>query len=146
MGKKYMPFDVTTLDGKRLTNASCKGKVTFINFWFEGCQPCRGEFGQLNNLYDSLKDNPHFQFIAITFDPKETLPDFVLKNNIHYPVATVEDQAESKRLDFRMGYPNSIVLDKTGKIAYIGMKAITNKDAKYEVPFSTILSVIKEKL
>ncbi len=140
-----MPFNVTTIGGKNLTNASCKGKVTFINFWFQGCAPCRGEFGKLNEIYNTYKDNPNFEFVAITFDPAATLPDFVAKNMIGYPVAAV-DQKESKRLDYRMGYPNSLILDKKGNIAYIGMKAITEKDAQYEVPLSTINSVIEREL
>ena len=51
------PFRVISMDGKVITNESCKGKVTFISFWFEGCTGCRAEFAEMNELYDSLKND-----------------------------------------------------------------------------------------
>ena len=144
-GKPYMPFDVVTTDGKRLTNESCRGKVTFINFWFEGCEPCREEFKVLNELYKSIADKEGYEFVAITFDPATTLPDFIKKNNLHYPIATVEDRNESKRMDYRMGYPNSIILDKQGNIAYIGMGGIARKTAPYKLSLKEIKSVLKRE-
>ncbi len=143
-GSTYMPFDVTTLEGSRLTNVSCKGKVTIINFWFEGCGPCRGEFGELNSLYDSIIKMPSVQMVAVTFDAKETLPPFIAKHQLRYPIATVESQRESKRLDYNMGYPNTIILDKQGKVAYIGMKAIGEVNEEYKVSMSKLLNIIKD--
>ncbi len=143
-GTKYMPFEVTTLDGKKFNNANCKGKVTFVNFWFEGCGPCRGEFGKLNELYDSIQHISGCQLVAVTFDDTATLPDFIQKFNLRYPIATVGDQRESKRLDYNMGYPNSIILDKQGKIAYIGMKAIGDVEEAYKVPLKKLLGIMHE--
>jgi cytochrome oxidase Cu insertion factor (SCO1/SenC/PrrC family) len=146
IGAKYLPFDVTTLDGKRLTNESCNGKVIFINFWFEACFPCRGEFGKLNELYDSLKDNPAYEFVAITFDRKETLPDFIQKTGIHYPIATVSDKVESKRLNYAMPYPSCIIVDKYGRIRYIAMKGISEKEDTYKVALQSVLTRMKKLL
>ena len=92
VGKIYMPFDVVTLDGKHINNESLKGKITWLNFWFENCPGCRNEFDKLNRLYDSLKNDPDFQFIAITYDKKETLPAFIKQFNLNYPIATVENE------------------------------------------------------
>ncbi len=141
---RYVPFDVTTLDGKRLTNESCKGKVTFINFWFMFCQPCREEFGKLNDLYDSLKNDTAYQFVAISFDPKEALPEFIRKAGIHYPVATVGDKAESKRLNYGMGYPGSIIIDKYGRIRFIAMKGIAEKEGPYKMTLPSVLAIMKK--
>ncbi len=146
IGTKYVPFDVITLEGKKFNNDSCLHKVTFINFWFEGCQPCREEFGKLNELYDSLKDNPTYQFVAITFDRKETLPDFIRKTGIRYPIATVADKIESKRLNYTMGYPSSIILDRGGTIRFIEMKGIADQESSYKVALHRVLSVMKSLL
>ncbi len=144
-GTAYVPFDLTTLDGKRFTSASCIGKVTFINFWFEGCVPCRNEFAKLNELYDSLKDNPSYQFVAVTFDEKEGLRDFIRQFGLRYPIATVNDQWEEKRLNYQLGYPTSIILDKDGKVGYIGMKGITENDnSAFAISIHTILAKMKQ--
>lgn len=146
LGAKYVPFDVTTLDGKRLNNESCKGKVTFINFWFEGCAPCREEFGKLNELYDSLKDNPGYEFVAITFDAKETLPEFIRKTGIRYPVATVGDKVESKRLNYTMGYPGSVIVDKWGRVRFVAMKGIADKADTYKMTLGDVLERMRKLL
>src|SRR5579872_1254530 len=64
-GTQYVSFEMTTLDGRRLTNELCKGKVVFMDFWFEGCRGCREEFGKLNESYDSLKNNPDNKPLSI---------------------------------------------------------------------------------
>jgi cytochrome oxidase Cu insertion factor (SCO1/SenC/PrrC family) len=117
-GTAYVPFDITTLDGKLITTESSKGKITIFCFWFEGCTGCRAEVNELNALYDSLKNNPGYQFAAITFDDKESLPGFVTKYNIHYPIATVDKEDEFKRLNYHNGCPSLLILDKEERIQF----------------------------
>lgn len=145
IGMRYQPaIGVTTLDGKRFTNASFTGKVTLLNFWFEGCWACRIELPKLNELYDSLKTDPQYQFVSITFDSVNTLPDFIKKNGIRYPVATTMSKAESKKLNYTMGFPSSIILDRNGKIAFIATKAIADKEGDYRVNIHRILAIMRK--
>ena len=133
-GSEYPSFDLTTLDGRRITNESSKGKITFFSFWFESCAGCRQEIPEMNALYDSLKDNARFQFVAITFDSEESLPDFIAKFNIHFPVATVGHEEELERLNHHNGYPSLAIIDKEGRINLIG-------DSKYSVNW--LLTVLR---
>lgn len=141
VGLEYVPINVTSLDGRHITNASLKGKVTWLNFWFEACPGCRNEFDKLNKLYDSLKNDPQFQFIAITYDKKETLPAFIRQFNLHYPTATVGSQVETDRLSYTHGYPTNIVIDKNGKVVLVRWW-LMEREAKYGITITDAYKLI----
>ncbi len=138
-GTAYVPFDVVTLDGRHFNNANCKGKVVFLDFWFEGCGGCRGDFGQLNTLYDSLKNDPSYVFLSVTFDPPETIPAFLKQYKLRYPVATTTEPA-IREMNYHQGFPSKVIIDKEGKIAYIGMQYFPKPE---EVP--AIMRRLKNK-
>jgi len=144
-GTAYAPFRITTTDGKIITNESCLGKVTFISLWFEGCAGCREEFGEMNELYDSLKSDSKCQFLAITYDDLESLKNFITKYKIHYPVATNGDYKSFHQLTYGMGCPAIVVLDKEGRIAMIGMKtlAATKKGPSGDFSISKAISFVR---
>jgi len=120
-GTAYVPFGVATLDGRHINNANCKGKVVFLDFWFEGCSGCRGDFDKLNTLYDSLKNDPSYVFLSVTFDAPETIPGFLKQYNLRYPVATTTEPTV-REMNYHQGFPSKAIIDKEGKIAYIGMQ------------------------
>ncbi len=146
-GKPYMSFDFTSFDGKRFTNESCKGKVTFISFWFESCGGCRTEFPQINKLYESIRSNPDFQFISVTFDPKESLPEFIKENKINFPVATVSDIDLFKKLNYGMGCPSILILDARGMVGLLGLNAVSETgDQERQISIGTILNTMHKML
>jgi len=44
IGKEFTTFSAFDLQGKKYETALLKEKITFINFWFEACRPCKAEF------------------------------------------------------------------------------------------------------
>ena len=144
-GNDYMPFDITTLDGRRLTNESCKGKVVFITFWHTGCTSCLSEtqINHLNMLYDSLGNNPSFQFVSVTFNPSETAATAKNKYNMMYPVATTNNVDECYRLNYKTGFPAQLIIDKNGKVAYLGIGMIGNSDVPFAYSFQHLYAIIK---
>lgn len=141
VGLDYVPINVISLDGLHITNASLKGKVTWLNFWFEACPGCHNEFDKLNKLYDSLKNDSQFQFMAITYDKKEKLPAFINQFALHYPIATVGSQAATDRLSYAHGYPTNIVIDKNGKVALVRWW-LMERDAKYGITLTDAYKLI----
>jgi peroxiredoxin len=145
IGYEYKPIiDINTIDGKRLTNNSFEGKVTFINFWFEMCWPCRAEFGKLNELFDSVKNDSDILFISITFDSLQTLRGFIKKAGIHYPVATTNSKLKSRQLNYSMGFPSSIIIDRKGRIAFIAEKAISDEESEYKANIHRVLAIMRK--
>ena len=146
-GEPYITFDFTSLDGKKFTNESCKGKVTFISLWFESCGGCRAEFPQVNKLYERLKQNPNYQFVAVTYDAIETLPEFIKANKINFPVATVNNYDVFGKMRYGMGCPGIVILDPKGRIGFLGIYATTDdEDHDYAISIGKIEQIMHDLL
>jgi len=76
-------FNVTTLDGKKLSLKSLKGKILVLNFWTLGCGPCRAEMPELNKLVERYKDD-EVVFIAFSSDQRMRLNEFFKKKAFDY--------------------------------------------------------------
>lgn len=117
IGRVFPAFEVTN-ESETINNSILKGKVVLINFWFEGCQPCRAEMGALNELHQQLKDNKDFEFMSFTWDNAAAIKRVEEKFNLLFKVFHA-DEEECRRLNQNNGYPTTIVLDRNGKIAGI---------------------------
>lgn len=141
-GLPYSDFRFTTLDGKTYTAGNTRGKVVYLNFWFEACVPCHIEFDALNRLYDSLKNDTSVVFAALTFETVEQLPVIIAKEKLRYPVASLSKD-ECARLIFDVGYPTSIVIDKMGNIALYETGGFLQKEKAEAFIFNKLLPQIK---
>lgn len=61
-------FVLESLTGDSVSLESLRGKTVFINFWATWCPPCIEEMPSLDALYEELKDEPDFAFLAISTD------------------------------------------------------------------------------
>lgn len=142
-GKDYVPFSITTLDGKEIDNNSIRGKVTFFTFWFKNCAPCLAEFDELNELYSHFKNDTDVVFMSITFDKKEDIKDVLEKYKVTFPVATISSQDEAYRMNYRKGFPSVVLLDMQGRIRRSGVTRITPNDDTESLVTLTINSAVK---
>ena len=118
IGTQYMNFTAITLDNINISEKDLLGKVTLLNFWFEGCAPCVAEFKYLNELYLKYKETSVFQLISFTLDSAEDAKNTSIKHNIHYAIAPISRE-ECSRLSLDNGFPTNIIIDKNGKIIYL---------------------------
>ena len=123
IGKEFCDFESDALDGKVISKKDLKGKITFINLWFETCSPCIAEMGNLIELYSKLKDNKDFQFFSFTIDAFEIAKKAVEKYNIPYIVCPVSRE-DAYRMNLNTGFPTKIILDKEGKIVFFNSGSI----------------------
>lgn len=144
IGTQYVDYKLQLPNGKTYTNATGKGKITLLNFWFGGCPACLEEFSALNDLYDSLKNDPSVQFISIAREPAERIPGLVKKYNIHYPVANITPD-ECSRITYKSGFPTTIIIDKSGRIALFKMEGFSDKMA-HQVMIGKWLTMIKSMM
>lgn len=154
INKPYLPFQMSTLDGRVLNNSNIKGKVTFLNFWMIGCPPCRAEDGELKKVYNRFSKDTSFQFVGVTFDERKILPDFLTGHGINYPIACVSAKVASNMM-YSMDYPSTIIIDKQGNVACLVMGKIedvtdhTYKDMmnhNFSVRTDTVMNTIDRLL
>ena len=117
-GKDAPKFSVTTLDGKNWNNASLKGKVTVLNFWFIACKPCILEIPALNKLAKKYTDDD-VVFLALGLDSKSDIYNFLETQKFEYQLVP---NSEPITEDFRIGvFPAHIVIDPKGKVVLESM-------------------------
>lgn len=116
MGKTAVDFSVTDLQGHQYSLHDLKGKIVVLNFWFTACAPCRQEMPELNGLVDKYKDDRNVVFLAITYDPAQRVKDFLSHQAFAFNIVT--DQQAMINAYGVTNYPTSLVIDKTGEIAF----------------------------
>ena len=123
IGKPFIPFAQTGIDGKLVDIANLKGKVVLIDFWGSWCVPCRLSHPGLKKLYEKYKDKG-FEIIGIanevtSADPadkekawrKAVKEDGINWLHILYDPALFD---AVKAYDIN-GYPTKFLIDQNGK-------------------------------
>ncbi len=104
-------------DGRSFRIADLKG-VTVVNFWASWCAPCRRELPRLAALDRELRSSGG-RVVAISIDEdRRNAERFLRANAPSLGVAFDGPEALARSLDLR-NVPCTIVLDRTGAIAYV---------------------------
>jgi cytochrome oxidase Cu insertion factor (SCO1/SenC/PrrC family) len=114
-------FDLRDLQGRRVSTASLKGKPTLINFYFATCVPCIREVEPLNEFAAA---RPGMNFLAVTFDDRETARKFIDRYGFRWRVV-----ADARELIDRIrvkNYPMVALFDAQGRL--LGTKTGGAKD------------------
>ena len=110
---KAPDFEVTTLEGQKLSLSRLKGRVVVLNFWATTCAPCVAEIPDLNKLVAKYKEKGVI-FIALSVESEEMIEYFVKKRPFAYHlVARASDVLELFNINV---YPVHIVIDARGQI------------------------------
>lgn len=104
------------------------GKVYVLDFWATWCRPCIATMPHLNELVAEFKDQGLVAAAVTTADsenPAEAVEEFVKVRGSKYgfAYALCEDQTTEKAYMLaagQAGIPCSFVIDKAGKVAFIG--------------------------
>lgn len=144
IGKQFNQFNVKTPGFTDFSNTNLKGKIAFVNFWFETCPPCIAELEGFNKLFDTLKYNKNFIFVTFTYDPDSTIQNLKKKYNIQYQVFHI-DRDECYRLNFNTGFPASFILDRNGVVKFAKIGGVTDIELSTKDVMSKIYPrIIKE--
>ncbi|GGZ90102.1 hypothetical protein GCM10010329_08330 [Streptomyces spiroverticillatus] len=125
-------IDGKTLQDKDLDLASYKGKVVVLNIWGSWCAPCRAEAPIFAKVAKELKSQG-VEFVGI--DARDTQKnqaiEFEKDAGIEYP--SLFDPDGKLMLRFPkgslnpQGIPNTLVIDKEGRVAARSLAALSEK-------------------
>ena len=111
-------FELTTLDGQRVSLTSLRGKVVLVNFWATWCPPCRIEMPGFQRVYEAKRD-AGFTIVGVSTDAvgSRAVADFVRERGITYPIAmatgaVIQDFGGARAL------PTSFLIDREGRIRH----------------------------
>ncbi|MCS6989199.1 MAG: thioredoxin-like domain-containing protein [Chloroherpetonaceae bacterium] len=68
-GKPIPPFELKTLDGKKITDKSLRGKYVLLDFWMSWYAPTLAERDFLADAYARFKGK-NFEIVSVSFDDK----------------------------------------------------------------------------
>jgi thiol-disulfide isomerase/thioredoxin len=127
--KTVPAFDVTTIDGRRVTAG--RGRVTIVNFWATWCGPCRAEIPMLMALQAKYPDT----LLIIGVSEDEEGPDvvraFAAERKMNYPV--VMSTAPIREIFPGVAaLPTSFILDRDGRIVQKHVGLTTARDLELE--------------
>ncbi|WP_299185810.1 TlpA disulfide reductase family protein [uncultured Aquimarina sp.] len=149
IGDSFPAFELKNLNNKTVTLEDLKGKVIFLNTWFNGCKPCVEEMPELNKLSNKYKDR--VLFLSMTLDNKEETKEF-LKTHPYNFEHLVDAESFLKDVLGSKAYPRNIIIDRNGKIQFItyGLPHIKRPEDKepimsdftfFEKPLLKVLSL-----
>jgi cytochrome c biogenesis protein CcmG, thiol:disulfide interchange protein DsbE len=106
--------------------ADLNGKVVVLNFWASWCPPCKGEAPILARWQPRLRAHGGTIVGVDVLDVSSDAQHFVAEHRLAFPHLRDADGSRLKAFEV-VGYPETIVLDRRGRIAATSRGAIDDR-------------------
>ncbi len=130
VGEEAPDFTLYSVDGRKVTLSSFRGRVVLLNFWATWCNPCKEEIPSLNSLSEIMRGK-NFVILAVSEDNRgaDAVIPFIRKFNVKFPVL-LDPSRKVGTLYSIGGVPETFLIDTSGKIRYkfIGPKNWSSKE------------------
>lgn len=125
VGEDVPDFVLTTFDGDQIDIESLRGKVIVINFWASWCGPCELEAVELEQAYQSFKDQDVI-FLGVDYVDTETEAlAYLSKFNITYPNGPDLRTEISQAFRIR-GVPETYIVGRQGVLVDVKIGPYTS--------------------
>ena len=124
-------FEVTDLDGNRISLAELRGRPVVVNFWASWCTPCLEEFPLLRAALER-HDDDGLAIIGIVYqDRSSAARAFMEREGATWPAA-MDPGEQVARAYTIVGPPETYFIGRDGRIAarHIGQISAASLDEK----------------
>ncbi|MBS0583927.1 MAG: redoxin domain-containing protein [Proteobacteria bacterium] len=130
LGQMAPALKLTTIDGRNIDLAALRGhKAVYLKFWATWCVPCREQMPHFENAYRHAGDDLEVVAINIGFDDTlEQIREYRSKLGITMPIVRDDDGRLGELFRLRVT-PQHVIIDRDGRIAYVGHLADARLDA-----------------
>jgi cytochrome c biogenesis protein CcmG/thiol:disulfide interchange protein DsbE len=104
--------------------ADYRGKVVVLNFWASWCEPCRDEMPLLQKTHDAIEAKGGLVLGVDAKDTSEAARAFMARYDLDFPSLRDRDGEFTGEYG-ATGYPETFVIDRTGKIAAVRRFPVT---------------------
>jgi peroxiredoxin len=115
-GQPLPDFHFVDLNGVTYTEASTKGKIVVLKFWYIGCIACVEEFPAINALVAQYQQNPDVLFVSLAMNEAKSLRHFLRGREVKFAVVPARKSYLIDTLQV-LQYPTHFILGRDGKIA-----------------------------
>ncbi len=107
----------TTIEGKKISMASLKGKIVLVNFWATDCRACVTEMPALASTYNLYKDKG-FEIIAVAmpYDPPAQVLNYATQKKLPFPVMDDGFGEMTAKFDDVSVTPTTYIYNQQGKL------------------------------
>ncbi|MGV3582412.1 MAG: TlpA disulfide reductase family protein [Methylophilus sp.] len=127
----------TTIEGKKISMASLKGKVVLVNFWATDCPGCVKEIPALVDTYKNYQAKG-FEVIAVAmpYDPPAQVLNYVKQKALPFPVMHDGLEEVTQAFGGINLTPTTYIFDKQGnrlqriigEIDFTNLKVLLDKE------------------
>ena len=126
-------FTATSLrDGSPVALSDYLGQTLLVNLWATWCHPCRAETPYLQSVYTRYRDHG-LRILGVSVDlPADSaaVVHFVEEFGVEYDIA-LDPEAVSRDLFLARGLPTSVLIDRTGAVAFSWIGPIPEDDPTF---------------
>jgi len=141
-GDAFPAFSLKLNNGKTITNAVFKGKLSLVNFMFDKCLPCIEEVPELNRF---MQKHPKIQVLAMTTDPLAAAKTFATRYHFQWPIAAEAVQLIQQELQVQ-SFPSYALVDEEGKIIELGTSTgLQFDDANVLLSLEKWINVLRDR-
>jgi thiol-disulfide isomerase/thioredoxin len=126
------PFEVTTVDGKKVSLDDLQGQVVLIDFWATWCGPCREAMPHIRNIAKEHAEDP-LVVLSVSVDKDEKAwSDFIAANKMTWPQYFNGGFGGLAKLYEVSAIPNTFTIDADGVLQaeHVGDAGIDGKIRK----------------
>ncbi|MES2056619.1 MAG: TlpA disulfide reductase family protein [Pseudomonadota bacterium] len=124
VGDMAPPFEITLVDGSKVSLDQLRGNVIVLNFWATWCVPCREELPLLDRYYDAQKQHG-LKIFAVTTE--DSAPIYQLKKMFALMKMPAVRKISGPYGQIR-AVPTNYIIDRSGRIRYAKAASFSLED------------------